>query len=154
MSRHLTQLDLIVVASYLLLIFAAGMLLTRRASKSVDEFFIGGRHMPWWLIGVSMAATNFSIDTPVSLTYFIRTEGISGVWFFWASAISALLVAFLFARLWRRSGVMTDAEIIEKRYAGKPVPGNSCCPLLPGQARCGSFAGTGGVSMPGRSSQP
>jgi SSS family transporter len=119
--RQLSQLDLIVVALYLLLIFAAGMLLTRRASSSVDDFFIGGRHMPWWLIGVSMAATNFSIDTPVSLTHFIRTEGISGVWFFWASAISALLVAFLFAKLWRRSGVMTDAEIIEKRYGGKPA---------------------------------
>ncbi|MFT5138603.1 MAG: SSS family solute:Na+ symporter [Lysobacterales bacterium] len=119
--RTLTQLDLIVIAVYLLLIFAAGILLTRRASSSIDDFFIGGRHMPWWLIGISMAATNFSIDTPVSLTNFIRTEGISGVWFFWASAISALLVAFLFAKLWRRSSVMTDAEIIEKRYSGKPA---------------------------------
>jgi SSS family transporter len=119
--RTLSQLDLLVVAVYLLLIFTAGILLTRRASSSVDDFFIGGRHMPWWLIGVSMAATNFSIDTPVSLTNFIRTEGISGVWFFWASAISALLVAFLFAKFWRRSGVLTDAEIIEKRYSGKPA---------------------------------
>jgi SSS family transporter len=119
--RHLSLLDLAVVAAYLLLIFSAGMLLTRRASRSVDDFFIGGRHMPWWLIGVSMAATNFSIDTPVSLTHFIRREGIAGVWFFWASAISALLVAFLFARLWRRSGVMTDAEIIEHRYGGRPA---------------------------------
>jgi len=121
MTRQLSQLDIIVVAIYLLLIFIAGMWLTRRAGQSVDEFFVGGRHMPWWLIGVSMAATNFSIDTPVSLTYFIRTEGIAGVWFFWASAISALLVAFLFSRLWRRSGVMTDAEIIELRYGGKPA---------------------------------
>ena len=75
--------------------------------------------MPWWLIGISMAATNFSIDTPISLTRFVATEGIQGVWFFWASAISALLVAFLFSRLWRRSGVLTDAEIIELRYGGK-----------------------------------
>ncbi len=91
--RSLSQLDLIIVAVYLLLIFAAGMVLTRRASSSVDDFFIGGRHMPWWLIGISMAATNFSIDTPVSLTNFIRTEGISGVWFFWAGAISARVAA-------------------------------------------------------------
>jgi len=117
--RLLTDLDIAVVIGYLLIIFAAGMLLTRTANKSIDEFFVGGRHMPWWLIGISMAATNFSIDTPVSLTNFIRTEGIKGVWFFWSSAISALLVAFLFSKLWRRSGVMTDAEIIEMRYGGK-----------------------------------
>lgn len=119
--RHLSQLDIAVVATYLLLIFSAGMLLTRRAGRSVTDFFIGGRHLPWWLLGISMAATNFSIDTPVSLTHFIRAEGIAGVWFFWASAISALLVAFLFARLWRRSGVLTDAEIIEQRYGGRPA---------------------------------
>jgi len=119
MTRHLSQLDLLVVVSYLLLIFIAGMWLTRRAGRSVDDFFVGGRHMPWWLIGISMAATNFSIDTPISLTRFVATEGIQGVWFFWASAISALLVAFLFSKLWRRSGVLTDAEIIELRYGGK-----------------------------------
>ncbi len=121
MMRQLSQIDLLVVIAYLLLIFIAGIWLTRRAGRSVDDFFIGGRHMPWWLIGISMAATNFSIDTPISLTRFVTTEGIQGVWFFWASAISALLVAFLFSRLWRRSGVMTDAEIIELRYGGKPA---------------------------------
>ena len=121
MTRQLSQLDLLVVVAYLLLIFIAGMWLTRRAGRSVDDFFVGGRHMPWWLIGISMAATNFSIDTPISLTRFVATEGIQGVWFFWASAISALLVAFMFSKLWRRSGVLTDAEIIELRYGGKPA---------------------------------
>ena len=121
MTRQLSQLDMIVVIAYLLLIFIAGLWLTKRAGRSVDDFFIGGRHMPWWLIGISMAATNFSIDTPISLTRFVATEGIQGVWFFWASAISGLLVAFLFSRLWRRSGVLTDAEIIEMRYGGKPA---------------------------------
>lgn len=119
--RVLSQIDYIVIAVYLTTIFIFGLVMTRRAGRSVDDFFVGGRHMPWWLIGISMAATNFSIDTPISLTKFIRTEGISGVWFFWASAISALLVAFFFARLWRRSGVLTDAEIIEQRYGGKPA---------------------------------
>ncbi len=121
MTRQLSQIDLIIVVTYLLLIFVAGIWLTRRAGRSVDDFFVGGRQMPWWLIGISMAATNFSIDTPISLTRFVVTEGIQGVWFFWASAISALLVAFLFSRLWRRSGVMTDAEMIELRYGGKPA---------------------------------
>ncbi len=119
--RQLATIDLIVIAAYLLAVFVAGLWLTRRAGESVDDFFIGGRHMPWWLLGISMAATNFSIDTPIAITKFVTTEGIAGVWFFWASAISALLVAFLFSRLWRRSGVMTDAEIIELRYGGRPA---------------------------------
>jgi Na+/proline symporter len=78
MTRQLSQLDVLVVVGYLLLIFIAGLWLTKRAGRSVDDFFVGGRHMPWWLIGISMAATNFSIDTPISLTRFVATEGIQG----------------------------------------------------------------------------
>jgi Na+/proline symporter len=117
--RTLAPLDLAIIVFYLVLIFIAGLALTRRAGKSVESFFVGGRDLPWWLLGISMAATNFSIDTPIAITRLVLTEGISGVWFFWASAISALLVTFLFARLWRRSGVVTDAEIVELRYGGK-----------------------------------
>ncbi|MEE8367986.1 MAG: sodium:solute symporter family protein [Thermoanaerobaculia bacterium] len=95
------------------------MWLTKRAGRSVDDFFVGRRQMTWWLLGISMAATNFSIDTPIAMTRLVVEDGIAGVWFFWASGISALLVTFLFARLWRRSGVMTDAEIIEERYSGR-----------------------------------
>ncbi len=117
--NQLESLDYWVIGGYLTIIFIAGMALTRKASNSVDDFFLGGRHIPWWILGISMAATNFSIDTPIAITKFVATEGIAGVWFFWASGISALLVAFLFSRLWRRSEVMTDAEIIEQRYSGK-----------------------------------
>lgn len=117
--RVLAPLDYLAIGTYLLLIFAAGIVLTRRAGQSVDNFFVGGRQLPWWLLGVSMAATNFSIDTPIAITELVATEGIAGVWFTWANGISALLVTFLFARLWRRSGVLTDAEIIEKRYSGR-----------------------------------
>lgn len=117
--RTLAPLDYAVLIVYLGLIFLVGLLLTRRAGESMESFFIGGRGMSWWLLGVSMAATNFSIDTPIAITRFVTRDGVSGVWFFWASAISALLVTFLFARLWRRSRVMTDAEIIELRYGGK-----------------------------------
>ncbi len=117
--NQLASLDYWVIGIYISLIFIAGMALTRKASNSVNDFFLGGRQIPWWILGISMAATNFSIDTPIAITKFVATEGIAGVWFFWASAISALLVAFLFSRLWRRSGVMTDAEIIERRYSGK-----------------------------------
>jgi SSS family solute:Na+ symporter len=116
--RTLATLDYAVIVAYLVIVFAMGVVLTKKAGESVENFFVGGRGMPWWLIGVSMAATNFSIDTPISITGFVGTEGIGGVWFFWASAISAVLVTFLFARLWRRAGVLTDAEIIERRYSG------------------------------------
>jgi len=95
-----------------------GLYYTRRASKNVNEFFLTGRSMPWWLIGVSMAATNFSIDTPLAITKYVYREGIAGVWFFWAFAITGILATFFFASLWRRAEVMTDAEIIERRYSG------------------------------------
>ncbi len=119
--RTLSPLDWAVLASYLVLVFLAGLLLSRRAGRSTSDFFVGGRQLPWWLLGISMAATNFSIDTPIAITQFVTTVGVSGVWFFWASAISGLFVTFFFARLWRRSGVMTDAEIIELRYGGRPA---------------------------------
>lgn len=119
--RTLATIDYTVIILYLGIVFFIGMWLTNKAGQSVEHFFIGGRSMPWWLVGVSMAATNFSIDTPIAITKFVAKEGIGGVWFFWASAISGLLVTFLFARLWRRAEVVTDAEIIEKRYSGKPA---------------------------------
>ena len=119
--RTLATIDYVVIVGYLGAVFLIGLLLTRRAGQSMEHFFVGGRGMPWWLIGVSMAATNFSIDTPVSITGYVAKEGIGGVWFFWSSAISAVLVTFLFARLWRRSGVITDAELIELRYGGRPA---------------------------------
>ncbi len=119
--RTLQTADYAVIAVYLAVVFLFGVLWTRRASRSVDDFFVGGRGLPWWLVGVSMAATNFSIDTPVSITGFVAREGVAGIWFFWAGGISAILVTFLFARLWRRTEVLTDAEIIELRYGGRPA---------------------------------
>ena len=119
--RTLAAIDYAVIAGYLAAVFLLGMVLTRRAGRSVEHFFIGGRGMPWYLVGVSMAATNISIDTPLSITGYVAQEGIGGVWFFWSNAISAVLVTFLFARLWRRAGVVTDAEMIELRYGGRPA---------------------------------
>jgi len=117
--RALTPADYVVIAAYLAVVLGFGLLLTRRAGKSVEQFFIAGRSLPWWLLGVSMAATNFSIDTPLTIAGFVGKDGIAGVWFFWSNAISALLVTFLFSRLWRRAAVLTDAEIVERRYGGK-----------------------------------
>lgn len=117
--RTLVFVDYAIIAAYILLCIVIGIYFTKRAGKSVNDYFIGGRSIPWWLIGTSMAATNFSSDTPLAITKYIFQEGIAGVWFFWAGSIQAVLAAFLFAQLWRRSEVMTDAEIVEKRYSGK-----------------------------------
>jgi len=117
--RVLTGLDYGILAGYLAAVFGLGLLLMRRAGRSVEDFFVGGRQMPWWLLGVSMAATNFSIDTPIAITELIAAEGMAGIWFTWGNAISALLVTFLFARLWQRSRVLTDAELVEVRYGGR-----------------------------------
>ncbi len=117
--RTLATIDYVVIVVYLSLSLGAGLLFTRGAGRSMKDFFLSGRSLPWWLAGVSMAATNFSIDTPLAITRYVAQQGIGGVWFFWSSGISALLAAFLFSRLWSRAGVVTDAELIELRYAGK-----------------------------------
>ncbi len=116
--RTLNFLDYSIIAAYVLLCFAIGFYFTKKASKSTEEYFLGGRSMPWWLLGTSMAATNFSADTPLAITKYIYQEGIAGCWFFWTSAIQVILATFLFAQLWRRSKVLTDVEIVEKRYGG------------------------------------
>ena len=117
----MNSLDVTILAVYLIIVFWIGLRFTRSASQSTDHFFVANRGLPWWLLGISMAATNYSIDTPLAITKFVVQDGIAGVWFWWAGAISALLVAFLFSRLWRRAGVVTDAEIVELRYGGKPA---------------------------------
>lgn len=114
----LNTLDYSIIGLYLVFIFVLGIYFTNKASSSVEDFFIGGRNMPWWLLGVSMAATNFSVDTPIAVTKIVASEGVGGAWFMWSSAISAIMVTFFFSKLWRRSKVITDAEIIEKRYSG------------------------------------
>ena len=117
-ARQLHLVDWAIVACYVLFALGIGVAFLKRASSSVEQFFVSGRSLPWWLAGTSMAATNFSIDTPVAISGLVAREGVAGVWFFWASGIAAMLATFLFARLWRRAEVITDAEIIELRYSG------------------------------------
>jgi len=118
-ARQLHIVDWAIVACYVLFALGIGVAFLKRASSSVEQFFVSGRSLPWWLAGTSMAATNFSIDTPIAISGLVAKEGVAGVWFFWASGIAAMLATFLFARLWRRAEVITDAEIIELRYSGK-----------------------------------
>lgn len=117
--RTLATIDYVIIVSYIVISLVVGLVYTRKASRSVEDFFLSGRSLPWWLVGISMAATNFAIDTPLAITKFVFNYGIAGVWFFWAFAVSALLATFLFSRLWRRAEVLTDAEIIERRYSGR-----------------------------------
>lgn len=116
--RILAGIDYGIIAIYAVACAVFGLWHTRRASRNTNEFFLTGRTMPWWLLGVSMAATNFSVDTPLAIANYVYREGIGGVWFFWSSAISGMMATFFFATLWRRAEVMTDVEIIERRYSG------------------------------------
>ena len=114
-------LDWLVIALYLLATLALGLWFSRRGARSVAEFFVGGRALPWWLAGTSMAATTFSVDTPLYVTGVVTRRGIAGNWEWWAFAISHVLMIYLFARLWRRSEIVTDIELTEIRYGGRPA---------------------------------
>ena len=92
-----------------------------RAGKSISEFFLSGRNVPWWLAGTSMVATTFAADTPLAVTGLVARNGIAGNWLWWNFVASGMLTVFFYARLWRRAGVMTDVEFAEIRYAGKPA---------------------------------
>src|SRR3954469_20181052 len=117
----LTTLDWSIVAAYFLFNLAVGFYYKARAGKSTGEFFLGGRNVPWWLAGTSMVATTFAADTPLAVTGMVARNGIAGNWLWWNFVASGMLTVFFFSRLWRRSGVMTDVEFAEIRYAGRPA---------------------------------
>ncbi len=117
----MTGIDWAIVAVYLLGTLGAGLALARRGSGSLVDFFVGGRTLPWWLAGTSMAATTFSIDTPLYVAGVVGTRGIAGNWEWWSFAVAHLLLLYLFARLWSRAEVVTDNELSEIRYGGRPA---------------------------------
>jgi solute:Na+ symporter, SSS family len=116
---QLELIDWILIVAYFLAVIAVGLLVARVAGKNSGEFFLGGRQMPWWLLGFSMVATTFSTDTPNLVTDIVRQNGVAGNWVWWAFLITGMVTVFLFAKLWRRSEVMTDIEFYEMRYSGK-----------------------------------
>jgi Na+/proline symporter len=118
---RLTSLDWIIVAVSIVVSFIPAIVLARRAGSSTAEFFTSGRAAPWWLIGVSMVATTFSTDTPNLVTNIVRTSGVAGNWIWWAFLLTGMATVFFYARLWRRSGVLTDLEFYEIRYSGRPA---------------------------------
>ncbi len=118
---QLTTIDWVIVLVSIALSFAPAIYLMRRAGSSTTEFFTSGRAAPWWLIGGSMVATTFSTDTPNLVTNLVREHGVANNWVWWAFLLTGMSTVFFYARLWRRSGVLTDLEFYELRYAGKPA---------------------------------
>ena len=117
----LETLDWIIIIGFAALIIGVGLSYTRRAGKNLDSFFLGGRNLPWYIAGISMVATTFAADTPLAVTELVGQSGIAGNWLWWSFLAGGMLTTFFFARLWRKSGVLTEVELIELRYAGAPA---------------------------------
>jgi SSS family solute:Na+ symporter len=118
---NFTALDWSAIVGYLAITLFLGLYFRSRSGKSVDDYFVSGRNVSWWLAGTSMVATTFAADTPLVVTGLVYTQGIAGNWLWWAFLLSGMMTVFLFARLWRRSGLLTDVQFAEMRYSGKPA---------------------------------
>jgi SSS family transporter len=116
-----TALDWIIIIAYLLMALGLGIYHMRNATAGIENYFLSGRNTAWWVLGTSIAATSFAADTPLAVSGFVITSGISWNWYWWGMAMAGLMTVFFFARLWRRSRVTTDVELIEVRYSGKPA---------------------------------
>lgn len=116
---QLATIDWVVIALFFILTMFIGLLVSKKAGSSSAEFFLGGRSMPWWLLGVSMVATTFSADTPNLVTDIVRNNGVAGNWAWWSFLLTGMLTVFVYAKLWRRSGITTDLEFYEMRYSGQ-----------------------------------
>ncbi|MDB9853663.1 Na+:solute symporter [Candidatus Marinimicrobia bacterium] len=113
--------DWTIIITYIIFSLGVGIYFSKRAAKNTEEYFLSGRSLPWWLVGTSMVATTFAADTPLAITEFVRGPGIWENWFWWNLLMGSLLGVFLFSRLWRRAEVLTDNELLEIRYSGKPA---------------------------------
>ncbi len=117
----LELLDYIIIFGFFAIVLFIGIYVSKKSGKNTAEYFLSGRSMPWWLLGFSMVATTFSTDTPNLVTDFVRTDGVSGNWGWWAFLLTGLLTVFVYAKLWRKSNVSTDMEFYDLRYGGKPA---------------------------------
>jgi SSS family solute:Na+ symporter len=118
---HLTAADWAAIVGYLLVMLAMGLYFRGRSGKSTEDYFVSGRNVSWWLAGTSMVATTFAADTPLVVSGLVYTQGVAGNWLWWSFLPSGMMTVFLFARLWRRSGLITDVQFAEMRYSGKPA---------------------------------
>ena len=117
----IANLDWIIIISFLLLTLLIGLIVSKKSGENSSEFFLSGRNMPWWILGLSMVATTFSTDTPNLVTDIVRNNGVAGNWVWWVFLLTGLLTVFVYAKLWRKSNVNTDIEFYELRYSGKPA---------------------------------
>lgn len=117
----LNWLDWAIIAAYFIVSALLGLAFSSRGGRSLQDFFLSGRSLPWWLAGTSMVATTFAADTPLAVAGFVARQGISGNWIWWSAATGSMLTVFFFARLWRRAGILTDVELAELRYSGRPA---------------------------------
>src|SRR5688500_12733960 len=113
--------DWLIIALYFVLSAAIGLAYTRKASRSLEDYFVSGRALPWWLAGTSMVATTFAADTPLAVAGLVATYGVAVNWLWWRAAFSGVLTVFFFSRLRRRAGVLTDVQFAEVRYGGSPA---------------------------------
>ena len=117
----LTLFDWIIILAYVVATLAIGVAFSKRAGRSINEFFVSGRSLPWWIAGTSMVATTFAADTPLAVTGIVIKDGLAGNWIWWAFALGGMITVFVYAKLWRRSEVITDVELVELRYGGRPA---------------------------------
>jgi SSS family solute:Na+ symporter len=116
---NLYTVDWIIIGVYFLISLGIGIFMSKRASKGMNDFFLSGRKLPWYIAGTSMVATTFAADTPLAVTELVAQNGVAGNWLWWNMLFGGMLTVFFFARLWRRSGILTDAEFVNLRYSGK-----------------------------------
>ncbi|OQY52538.1 MAG: sodium:proline symporter [Candidatus Parabeggiatoa sp. nov. 2] len=118
---ELQILDWLIIVLFLVLILGIGLTYTKQAGKNIESFFLGGRNLPWWIAGTSMVATTFAADTPLLITELVAKNGVSGNWLWWNGLIGGMLATFFFAKFWRKANIITDVELTELRYSGKPA---------------------------------
>jgi SSS family solute:Na+ symporter len=111
-------IDIAVITLYFLIVIVIALVLAKRGGRSTEDFFLSGRKLPWWIAGTTMVATTFAADTPLAVTELVATRGIAGNWLWWNMVAGNILAVFFFAKLWRRSGIMTDVEFIELLFSG------------------------------------
>ena len=117
---QLVSIDWWIIALFAAATIGLGLWYAKKATRSTEEYFVSGRALPWWLAGTSMVATSFAADTPLAVTGLVCKYGVAGNWFWWSFAFGGMFTAFVYARLWRRAGVMTDVELLHIRYGGAP----------------------------------
>src|SRR5215467_14548598 len=118
---HFAPIDWAIIAASIAISFLPALFFAKRAGSSTTEFFTSGRAAPWWLVGISMVATTFSTDTPNLVTNMVRENGVADNWLWWSFLLTGMMTVFFYARLWRRSSVLTDLEFYEIRYSGRPA---------------------------------